>query len=610
MKRRGKQIKYNIKNIILGIVILAIVLVLLFVGYKGITGNVVKQSNSQTIYASKIAITLGENCLSSDSIENFSVGKVNGLEESSVHYVNLSGIRNEDIFNAEFCFAKLNANKFGFEFFISGEEELKCPTNLSDFDTRREGKIAGREIKSFVKSKYYCFNVTRYVQQIISNEGRNVYLGVSGRNLTKSKQTYNYFHGMSNNKLKPYIKIQYKNSPKSPAVPKNTPGCSPNWNCTNWSECVNDKQTRSCVDENNCGVESGKPIVEKICGESISCSTLGIGIYDFVTNTFYLRNELKAGNPDNVFKFGERKGNPKNYYFFGGNTIDNSYYMKNTVLLTGVNNIKIFGSYIPLTGDWDGDGVDTVGLFEWDSGKFYLKNSNSEGAADNVFIFNNKDILRDNKIIKRVLIKNPKVIKDSLSQIQIFPFAGDWDGDGIDTVAIYNAITNKVYYKNSNSDGDADYIIDSDSSFTTSSGDYDGDDKDKVYISSFNSLTDEKKYEYTICYYATVNAKTGKCTEPQNLNTRTYFYSGSVVGDFNNDGKDEEGLYDLETGNFRFDLSQTNFQFAKDIGSDLRVLYKKQGYSWNTGATSGYYTIKNAFKYPVAGKWNGCNKIA
>jgi hypothetical protein len=37
----------------------------------------------------------------------------------------------------------------------------------------------------------------------------------------------------------------------------------------------------------------------------------------------------------------------------------------------------------PLTGDWDGDGIDTIGVYR--NGTFYLRNSNTIGFADLVF---------------------------------------------------------------------------------------------------------------------------------------------------------------------------------------------------------------------------------
>lgn len=41
--------------------------------------------------------------------------------------------------------------------------------------------------------------------------------------------------------------------------------CTPSWNCVSWSNCINNTQTRTCTDVNNCGVETGRPTVTQMC---------------------------------------------------------------------------------------------------------------------------------------------------------------------------------------------------------------------------------------------------------------------------------------------------------------------------------------------------------
>jgi hypothetical protein len=55
-------------------------------------------------------------------------------------------------------------------------------------------------------------------------------------------------------------------------------------------------------------------------------------------------------------------------------------------------------------GDWNGDGVDTIGLYVPGTRAWFLRNSNSNGAADVAFIYG-----PDNGL--------PAI-----------PLAGDWDG--------------------------------------------------------------------------------------------------------------------------------------------------------------------------------------
>ncbi|MEE9533314.1 MAG: hypothetical protein V3W06_02765, partial [Acidimicrobiia bacterium] len=65
---------------------------------------------------------------------------------------------------------------------------------------------------------------------------------------------------------------------------------------------------------------------------------------------------------------------------------------------------------LPLFGDWDCDGIDTVGVYRPRTGEVLLRNSNDFGFADEQFHFGRRGDL---------------------------PFAGDWDGDCYDTVGIF-----------------------------------------------------------------------------------------------------------------------------------------------------------------------------
>lgn len=89
----------------------------------------------------------------------------------------------------------------------------------------------------------------------------------------------------------------------------------------------------------------------------------------------------------------------------------------------------------PVSGDWNGDGVDTVGFFRPSTGYFYLRNSNSPGPADLVF-----------KYWYGISLPTSSL-----------PLAGDWNGDGIDTIGVYYPGNGYFYLRNSNSAGGANY---------------------------------------------------------------------------------------------------------------------------------------------------------
>jgi hypothetical protein len=86
----------------------------------------------------------------------------------------------------------------------------------------------------------------------------------------------------------------------------------------------------------------------------------------------------------------------------------------------------------PFVGDFNKDGVDTVGLHRESSGYVYFRNSNTQGVADAQFFFGNPG--------------------DRL-------VAGDWNRDGVDTVAIYRPSTASFYFTNTNTQGVADSVV-------------------------------------------------------------------------------------------------------------------------------------------------------
>jgi hypothetical protein len=56
-------------------------------------------------------------------------------------------------------------------------------------------------------------------------------------------------------------------APSGGSSKKTTPECIPEWDCGNWGECIEGKQSRICTDKNNCEIESGKKSkdVERDC---------------------------------------------------------------------------------------------------------------------------------------------------------------------------------------------------------------------------------------------------------------------------------------------------------------------------------------------------------
>jgi hypothetical protein len=187
-----------------------------------------------------------------------------------------------------------------------------------------------------------------------------------------------------------------------------------------------------------------------------------IGIYRPSAGSAFLRNSNTTGNADLQFQY----GSPSDVPLAGdwnGDGFDSLGVFRNGIFLLRNSNSEGFADIviaygaptdIPLAGDWDGDGIDTIGVFRPSTQEFFLRNSNTPGAPDLIFRYGDAGDL---------------------------PIVGDWNGDGIDTVGIRRGIT--FFLRNANSTGNADI------SFVFGSpddlyfvGDFDGDRIETVAV--------------------------------------------------------------------------------------------------------------------------------
>ncbi|MFV1963494.1 MAG: SpoIID/LytB domain-containing protein, partial [Acidimicrobiia bacterium] len=104
---------------------------------------------------------------------------------------------------------------------------------------------------------------------------------------------------------------------------------------------------------------------------------------------------------------------------------------------------------IPFIGDWNSNGIETVGLYRESTGFLFLRNTNDQGNANVQIYYGNPGDL---------------------------PVAGDWNGDGTDTIGIYRPSQARFYLRNTNTQGNADV----DMAFGNAgdipiAGDWDGD---------------------------------------------------------------------------------------------------------------------------------------
>jgi hypothetical protein len=188
-----------------------------------------------------------------------------------------------------------------------------------------------------------------------------------------------------------------------------------------------------------------------------------IGLYNKANTTVYLKNTNAGGKADTKYEVTAKS----DWITFSGDWDGNGtvtvglYDPKASTFYLLDDDGTVFVSFMygaanagwkPIAGDWNGDGVDTVGLYDAKASTFYLKNSHTGGKADSKFWYG--------------------VPGKSWTAI-----AGDWNGDGVDTVGLYDAKTSTFYLKNSLGGGKADskFVYGAaNKGWTAVSGDWDG----------------------------------------------------------------------------------------------------------------------------------------
>jgi len=171
--------------------------------------------------------------------------------------------------------------------------------------------------------------------------------------------------------------------------------------------------------------------------------------------------------------------------------------------------------WVPLAGDWDGDGHTGVGFWNAAAGLFSLKNALRHGPAD---------------VLWSIHAPSGRAL----------PIAGDWDGDGKDTVGFYDPGTSTFFLTNSHAGASFPITFTFGGGGLPLAGDWDGDGKDTIglYVpgrSAFLLRNDLSSGAPSLrIRFGTANA--GWLP---------------VAGDWDGDGKDSVGLYDPATATFR-----------------------------------------------------------
>ncbi|HJT26904.1 MAG TPA: SBBP repeat-containing protein [Pyrinomonadaceae bacterium] len=209
-----------------------------------------------------------------------------------------------------------------------------------------------------------------------------------------------------------------------------------------------------------------------------------VGVFTPATNQFQLRDSNSTGPADHVITFGQ-KGDQPIVGDWNGSGIDQPGVFRPSTgqFILQINALKTitvnFGGSvnIAVVGDWDGNGIDTPGVFNPANGDWFVTNginganiNNSTPVANFIFTFgqngdtpiagdwdgNGLDsvglfrtgtstFLLSNGFQGSVDIK-PFVFGSLGSK----PIAGDWDGDGIDSVGVFTQTTGTMSLTNIN----------------------------------------------------------------------------------------------------------------------------------------------------------------
>ncbi|MFL6195260.1 MAG: PQQ-dependent sugar dehydrogenase [Thermoanaerobaculia bacterium] len=221
----------------------------------------------------------------------------------------------------------------------------------------------------------------------------------------------------------------------------------------------------------------------RLTGSSATRAADRVGLYNPAASLFQLKDANTAGAGVKTVRFGPRRSN-----------------------------------WIPLAGDWDGDGQDTVGFYDPTTATFRLKNSTPGGGSD-------------------------VILQVSSPSSRALPVAGDWDGDGRDTVGLYDPATRTFRLKNSLSGSGFDVTFafgPATAGLTPLAGDWNGDGRDgiglfdparSVFIlkNAFEDTTADFEFSFGVVSRNPI----------------------PVAGDWNGDGKDGVGVYEPATAFFR-----------------------------------------------------------
>jgi len=167
------------------------------------------------------------------------------------------------------------------------------------------------------------------------------------------------------------------------------------------------------------------------------------GLYRQSDGFVYLRNSNSQGNANIAFFFGNPGDIPIAGDFDNDGCDTVSIYRPSLSRVFIINELGENGGNLgpadfdylfgnpgdtPFTGDFDGDGTDTVGLYRSSNGSMYFRNSHTQGNADNEFFYGNPG----DRFV-----------------------GGDWNSNSTDSPGVFRPSQSLFYLKYTNTQGNA-----------------------------------------------------------------------------------------------------------------------------------------------------------
>jgi hypothetical protein len=208
---------------------------------------------------------------------------------------------------------------------------------------------------------------------------------------------------------------------------------------------------------------------------------------------------------------------------------------------------------IPIVGDWDGDGTDTVSTYDPTGARFYVSNDPASGQHQYTFAYGNAGATplvgdwdgdgRDNVGVRMgatfFLRTSPVSSATETTATVAFgnpedtPLIGDWDGDGVDNVGVHRPAVGRFYLRTSASSQPEAIreLLYGNAGATPLVGDWDGDGRDNIGVRMGHT-------------FFLRTSPVGSSTET----TVSIGYGNGdnrelpVVGDWDGDGRDTQGI--------------------------------------------------------------------